>query len=288
MNFSVVIATHGRPELLAETLVSLSACDPRPGQVIVVDGDPAESARAVAESSARVLYLTSAASATLQRNVGIDAATGDAILFADDDVSFAPDVFAVLAQAYADETVVGATGYVEEPPSHRFGAKQSGVRAWLFGGGPEGTFTRFGYPRYVQALGFPRDVQVMQGCFMSARRAAAAGVRFDETLGGYALGEDEDFSLRLSRLGRIRYLPEARVVHRKRGFSSRADRAFGRKVVVNRAYLFRKNFRRTPLARVQFALLVALLIAHRLVNRRFAGAVGLVQGSFAVLLRRPP
>ncbi len=35
----------------------------------------------------------------------------------------------------------------------------------------------------------------------------------------------------------------------------------------------------TPLARLQFALLVLLLIAHRLVNREWMGALGLVEGA---------
>jgi hypothetical protein len=37
--------------------------------------------------------------------------------------------------------------------------------------------------------------------------------------------------------------------------------------------------RRTPLARLQFAFLVLPQIAHRLVNREWAGALGLVEGA---------
>ena len=73
-------------------------------------------------------------------------------------------------------------------------------------------------------------------------------------MGGYALAEDEDFSYRLSRLGRIRYAPEIVVEHRKLGFGSHDPRRLGRLVVVNRAYLFRKNFPGTALARAQFPL----------------------------------
>jgi hypothetical protein len=50
-------------------------------------------------------------------------------------------------------------------------------------------------------------------------------------------------------------------------------------VVVNRAYLFRKNFRRTPLARAQFALLVLMLLGHRILNRDWRGAAGLLRGT---------
>jgi hypothetical protein len=77
------------------------------------------------------------------------------------------------------------------------------------------------------------------------------------------------------------------VEHRKTGFTERDERAFGRSVVLNRAYLFRKNFRRTPLARLQFSLLVAGLIGHRLANREWRGAQGLVEGAVAVLRGRP-
>ncbi len=201
-------------------------------------------------------------------------------MFADDDVRFEPNVFAVLSEAYRDPSVVGATGKLIEPPPRRIGnTPQSLIRRLLFGGGAEGSFTRFGYPRYVRSFNLSMDVEVMPGAFMSARRDDAAAVRFDERLGGYALTEDEDFSYRLSRRGRIRYLPKTVVFHRKTGFANQDQRAFGRKLILNRTYLFRKNFRRTLLTRLQFALLVLLLIAHRLVNREWAGALGLVEGA---------
>ena len=119
---------------------------------------------------------------------------------------------------------------------------------------------------------------MMGGCLMSARADAARELRFDEALSGYALAEDEDFSRRLSRRGRIRYLPTAQVEHRKEGFGTRDPRAFNRMVVVNRTYLFRKNFPQTRLARAQFRLFLLLLLGHRLLNRDWAGARGLIDG----------
>lgn len=127
----------------------------------------------------------------------------------------------------------------------------------------------------------------MPGCFMSARRLIAAEVRFDENLAGYALGEDEDFAYRLSRRGRIRYIPDVAVVHEKFGFAASDARTFGRVVLRNHVYLLRKNFE--PNARVwsQFAVLVVLLIAHRVVNRDWAGARGLLEGAIDAW-RTPP
>jgi GT2 family glycosyltransferase len=291
MRFSVVIPTMKRTKFLRETLESLRACDPCPDELIVIDGDPGESARDVTAAAmdvnkAATRYVASAPSVTLQRNRGIDAATGDVVVFLDDDVDVDRRMFERLQHVYSDESVVGATGRVIEPDPMRLGSPSSSLRRLFGGRGRDGTFTRFGYPRYILDVDTERDVEHMFGCFMSARREAAAAVRFDENLAGYALAEDEDFSYRLSRLGRIRYIPEIVVHHRKLGFSSQDTREFGRLVVVNRAYLFRKNFSQTPLARIQFGLLIAGLVAHRLVNREWHGARGLVEGVVAVIRGR--
>ncbi len=171
------------------------------------------------------------------------------------------------------------TGNVIEPDDDAACGPPSPLRRLIQGRGREGTFTRYGYPRYLRMLDRPHDVEFMQGCFMSARRDPAAQVRFDEQLSGYALAEDEDFSYRLSRLGRIRYVPEIVVRHRKLGFGSQDPRRFGWLVVVNRTYLFRKNFPGTASARAQFALLVGMLVAHRLANRQWRGAQGVLEGA---------
>jgi GT2 family glycosyltransferase len=276
MRFSVVIPTLARPDELRQTLASLMPLGPH--EVIVVDGDAARSAEEVVEA-AGATYLTSTPGSSHQRNAGIRAASGDVVVFVDDDVTFDERVFDALERVYGDLSVVGATGKVIEPASHRFGAKESLLRRVLLGGAREGTFTRAGYPVYIRRTDEQHEVEVMPGCFMSARRDLAERVRFDENLPGYALAEDEDFSFRLSCLGRLRYEPTASITHRKLGFSTHDRRAFGRKVAVNRAYLFRKNFAQTPRARVQFGLMFLVLLAHRLVNRDIAGARGLLEGA---------
>ena len=285
MRFSVVIATKGRPDVLLATLRSVTACDPPPEEVLVVDGDPERSAESVVDAvsgsgdSLSVRYLHSRPGLTIQRNCGIDEASGEVVVFLDDDVEVARNLFAVLDDAYGDQSVVGATGRILEAGERRFGNTRSAARRLLFRRGAEGSMTAFGYPRRIQDVDRERDVEFMQGCFMTARTEVAARLRFDEALAGYALAEDEDFSYRLSREGRIRYLPAAVVDHKNIGFRSLGSREFNRMVVRNRAYLFRKNFRRTLASRIQFAMLILLLMVHRAVNREWSGVAGLAQGS---------
>jgi len=282
MLFSVVIPTLRRPELLAETLAGLLTCDPAADEIIVVDGDPERSASDVVRRTTRsnappIRYLPTAPGAARQRNLGVAAASGDVVLFLDDDVAIGTSTFAVLSEAYREPSLVGVTGRVVGDRS-RLVSMQSPLRKLLPGGGSEGSFTRYGYPRYIQRVEVARDVEFMLGCFMSARRSVAEEVGFDENLPGPALAEDEDFSFRLSRHGRLRYLPEL-VVEHKMGFRGEDSRALGRMIVANRAYLFRKNFQATPLARAQFAMLVFILFAHRLAALDPAGAQGVLEGS---------
>ena len=289
MTFSVVIATLGRPDRLRRALADAAAMVPPPLEIVVVDGDSERSAQPVAEAASGavpVVYIAAERGSSSQRNVGMDAASGDVAVFLDDDAALEPHVFSVLAEVYADPTVVAATGPVEEPSSNRVGGQRSPLRR-LFGG-TEGTFMRCGYPRRIVDNATARDVEFMPGCFMSARMADARVVRFDETLPGYALAEDEDFSYRLSRRGRIRFDPRAVVHHDNSGFAGRDRRAFGRLVVVHRHYLFRKNFAPSPLARLQFAGLLAVLVVHRLLNADVLGARGILDGAVAVLRGEQP
>jgi len=247
-------------------------------ETIVVDGDESGSAEPVA-SAAGVRYARSRPGLTAQRNAGLDVAEDDVVVFVDDDTDLDPALFRALADGYRDPAVVGVTGRVVDRDLRRFGNMRSRWRRLLPGGGREGSLTPYGYPRRIQDETRERDVEYMLGGLMTARLDAARSIRFDESLTGYGLLEDEDFSYRLSRSGRIRFLPSASVIHRNVAGAGKLSREFNRTVALNRTYLFRKNCRRTPLARLQFAMLIAVLAVHRAVNGEWAGVRGLLEGS---------
>jgi GT2 family glycosyltransferase len=293
VKLSVVIVTRRRPESLRDTLASLARCKPPADEVLVVDGDEQRTAKGVvAQHSAAggrppVRYLDGVVGLCRQRNAGIDNAAGDVIVFCDDDVDVSPGALGHVLRAFDhDPGVVGVTGQVIDPPALRLGSAQSKLRRRLPAPRRQGTMATCGFPRRLIKLDRPQDIEFLHGCFMAARRELAASVRFDERLTGYALAEDEDFGYRLSRRGRVRYLPDALVVHKSTGFRSMDPREFNRRLVVNRAYLFRKNFRPTPRTRTSFAAMVAMLALHRAVNREWRGVLGLVEGSVLALSGR--
>ncbi len=215
MRFSLIIVTKGRAQPLAAALESAASALPADGELIVVDGDQERSAEAVTtELRARhrhldVRYVPSDPGVALQRNVGLDVASGDVIVYVDDDCTFGPGLFEALMRTYCDPAVVGATGRIDGGLSRsRLGSNPNSRLRWLLlGGGRQGSMTSFGFRRPIVDPGQPRDVEFMPGPLMSARRNVAAEVRFDEQLTGYSLVEDDDFSFRLSRRGRIRYEP---------------------------------------------------------------------------------
>jgi GT2 family glycosyltransferase len=263
----VVIATQGRPQTLARTLGFLGRCDPVPEEVVVVDGDGTsrEAVEGIGSNGFRpdLRYLVGGSSESARshyRNIGVERASGDVVVFLDDDARPLPALFAVLGRAYRDPAVIGATGLVIEPARRKFGGVASRIRRFLFPGGADGTMTRFGYPRRIVEPEREWDVEWMQGCLMSARRDAASEIRLDERIPTDMGCEDEDFAYRLSRRGRVRYLPNAMVIHELLGLTSR--------------HRDQRRFDRDA----QFAGLLLVLLAHRIVNREWSGVAGLIEG----------
>lgn len=279
-SLTVIIATLGRPQQLGQALDSLRQSTVAPDEVLIVDGSAdGDALEVVREQSVQasfpVRHLRSARGSSRQRNVGIDAASSDVVLFLDDDAQVPPHGLHEVKLAYAEPGVVGVTARVVEPHGNAIGGKVSWFRRFYNLGGKPGTFNAAGYPRRLQSESVRQDIEFMQGAFMSARLAEARRVRLDEMLPAYGLAEDEDFSWRLSRLGRIRYLGDVQIRHDNAGFASRNPVDFARTVVRHRRYLFHKNFEQTPSARAQFGLLLGVLVVHRLVNREFRGAAAL-------------
>ena len=73
---------------------------------------------------------------TRQRNLGAAAATGEVVLFLDDDATVRPNTFQSLQTAFRDPSVVGATGRVVGDRS-RIVNRESRLRRCLPGGGRE-------------------------------------------------------------------------------------------------------------------------------------------------------
>src|SRR5688500_14567201 len=94
MRISAVIPTRNRPSRVRNVLNSLLAQKRPPDEIIVVDSsDCKDTINLLKEEYAAcsIVWISSAPSVCLQRNIGIRAATGNWILLSDDDIEFKDD-----------------------------------------------------------------------------------------------------------------------------------------------------------------------------------------------------
>jgi glycosyltransferase involved in cell wall biosynthesis len=108
---SVVVCTHRRPRALCRLLDALTALDPAPAEVIVVDNDPGPDDCREAVTAAGFRYVREdARGLDRARTTGLRAATGDVVAFTDDDCVPAPTWLARLPRHFADPSVAAVTG----------------------------------------------------------------------------------------------------------------------------------------------------------------------------------
>lgn len=112
---SVVIPTIGRPDLLRNTLASISDCSPAPAEILVVDQSDELSSVAVIEA----LGLSRATTVACEGrgrgrgvNAGLRRASQPIVLITDDDCTVTPDWVGVAADAMAEAPLGIITGQV--------------------------------------------------------------------------------------------------------------------------------------------------------------------------------
>ena len=90
------------------------------------------------------------------------------------------------------------------------------------------------------------EVELLSGCNMSYRREVLEALRFDERLDGYALGEDLQFSYRVSRRWKLVLTPHACLDHRHAGAGRPLGDDYRAMAVFNRYLFFRDHLARGP------------------------------------------
>lgn len=127
VQLSVVMPVLDGRHYLERSLPALIGLrDPRPLEVLVVDdGSTDGSAQRAGELGARVLSTGRRASGPGHaRNLGVEAARGDVVLFVDADVVAHADVAARVAAAFVDPAITAVFGSYDDAPPHRGFASQ--------------------------------------------------------------------------------------------------------------------------------------------------------------------
>jgi GT2 family glycosyltransferase len=145
------------------------------------------------------VFDQSLSGASAARNAGADAASGELLLFIDDDCLLRNDaVTAIVAAFDANPDAAGVQAqlvdkdFIPVPLSAR-----------IF---EHGFFNTNEY-------GPHHDMRRIAGAGCAYRKSLFAHVRFDEELKGYSYGEDYDMAIRARRFGRLVFAADAIVEH---------------------------------------------------------------------------
>lgn len=151
--------------------------------------------------SASLIVNAKCLGAPLSRNVGLDAGSGQYVLFMDDDVRASPDILSQYLDAITKEP--DAPGYVGPTlfpdPANRF---TRGILA-------SGMLTFFLLPRWRQHMLWGTTSNIM------VRRDAVGNIRFSKEFPPQGGGEDIDFCLKITARAKrpFRTAPGATVRH---------------------------------------------------------------------------
>lgn len=243
LTWGLVIATYQRAHILPRCLRLAAEQTRPPKEIIVVDASPdwqttrqqVRQELAPYWSTIPLTYVQGRqASATIQRNQGIDLATADVLFLIDDDSLMYPDCAEHIMQVYeADRTqaIQGVSAIHVPTPPEDLSAPESRLVARP----PQQTWLRRLAKRLLNTEGsffLPYDrvapihplpahlsqqpiapIQVMAGYAMTFRRQIFQQERFSEVLERYTCGDDQDLSYRVSRHGALVNALEARLCH---------------------------------------------------------------------------
>lgn len=253
---SIVIPTRDRPQYLKDTLASIAPQAQRRGsEVIVVDDSGTQSARqAAAAAGARYLAHESPLGANAARNTGLARATGELIVFADDDV--------IASDGWLEALIAASE---QHPETEVF----AGAIVPLLEGNPPRSCGREQPPITTLDLGDEdRPTRFAWSANMAVRRSAAERAGdFDASLHGQ--GEEQEWQERLQAAGggQALYVAAASVMHRRLPEDSRL-RALTRTARRRGAEARRFDARRDSAPSIARELLVLLRCAGHVVRHR--------------------
>ena len=115
MRATIIVCTRNRADSIGETLEALSALQYSDRELLIVDsstGEQKDKMEQLARQSGAKYVSEPRRGLSLARNTGIAAASGEIIVFTDDDCIPAPDWLGKKMQAFEDSSVWGCTGRV--------------------------------------------------------------------------------------------------------------------------------------------------------------------------------
>lgn len=329
MLFTLIICTYKRSKPLLKLLLSVKSQTLYPNEILIIDGSSDDFTRDMliqnyfqdlkyykVEEQDRGL--------TKQRNYGVARVqeTSEVVCFLDDDTVLEPTYFEEIIKTYSIHTdALGVGGYINNeihwtkttfdyiPKINEFyydGWKRNDgsrfiwrKRLGLDSNCPPGFFPDFSHGRSISFLPPSTkiyEVEQLMGGVSSFRKSIFKEFQFSTYFEGYGLYEDADFTLRLSKVGKLYINTNAQLghYHNESGRPNKYD--YGKMVVRNGYYVWNiKHPQPIFEAKMKWHLITVLLTAIRFSNvfntskrkEAFTESLGRISGWFTLFFNPP-
>ena len=329
MKFTLIICTYMRPQPLLQLLQSVSRQTVYPDVILIVDGSRDEKTKAMLEDNVfpnLVYFLVEDKDRglTKQRNFGIQRVpdSSEMVSFLDDDTILEENYFEEIIKTYRlYPEALGVGGYINnevqwtfvgenyQPDSTEFyydgWKRKDGSRfvlrkkLGLDANRPPGFLPEFSNGRSIGFLppsGKIYEVEQLMGGVSSFKKSVFTTFQFSTYFEGYGLYEDADFTLRLSKTGKLYVNTSAQLGHFHNHSGRPNQYQYGKMVVRNGWYVWRVKYPNPSLkARFKWNAIVLLLTFIRFSNIFTTGkkqealteSLGRLIGWFSLLLNKP-
>lgn len=275
MNFTLIICTYMRPQPLLKLLQSVKQQTLYPDAILIVDGSKNDETQAmldrnIFENLSYFLVTDKDRGLTKQRNFGIKRvdATSEIVCFLDDDTILAENYFEEIIKTYAlFPEALGVGGYINneakwkqveanyKPKVNEFcydgWKRKDGSRFVLrkkFGLDSDrkpGFLPEFSNGRSIGFLppsGKIYEVEQLMGGVSSFKKTIFKDFQFSTYFEGYGLYEDADFTLRVSKIGKLYVNTKAQLGHFHDHSGRPNQYQYGKMVVRNGWYVWRVKY----------------------------------------------
>lgn len=329
MTFSLIVCTYMRPQPLLSLLNSVALQTMYPDQILIIDGsinnDTGEMLQQHEFKNLEYYQVSDEQRGlTRQRNFGIEKVLGtmDVVCFLDDDIVLTPNYFQVLLSTYKNyPDALGVGGFItnEVKWEKRDISGQVSINEFAFDGWvrkdgsrfvlrkklglnadvPPAHLPDFGHGRSVSFLppsGKIYEVEQLMGGVASYPKRVLETQKFSEYFEGYGLYEDADYTLRLSKKGKLYINTNAQLSHYHEASGRPNQYYYGKMVIRNGWYVWRVRHPKPSIkAKLKWHTTAILLTLVRFTNvitgkdkkAAFTEALGRTIGWFSLLFNKP-
>lgn len=329
MVFTLIICTYKRSQPLLKLLLSVQHQTLYPNEILIVDGSPDDFTKEMlTQNSFQDLKYFKVdeedRGLTKQRNYGIARVqkASEIVCFLDDDTVLEPEYFKEIIKTYKlFPEALGVGGYITnetnwtkttsdyQPKVNEFyydgWKRKDGSRfVWrkkigLDSNRPPGCLPEFSHGRSIGFLppsGKIYEVEQLMGGVSSFRKSVFKEFQFSTYFEGYGLYEDADFTLRLSKVGKLYINTNAQLGHYHDASGRPNKYDYGKMVVRNGYYVWRVKYPNPSFrAKIKWHLITLLLTVIRFTNvattskrkEAFTETLGRISGWFTLFFNPP-